>query len=164
MWYGSRGFFLLSSAGVARRRDLIRQAIRYSDWGEKFSAEYLSARLRDTIEIHTLQGPDEARENLRSLVAELDAYVEEHTVYLPIFGIDIPDAPTRTLGGVILHQASPAFLESIASGDTLTVPYLQRQTDAEVWAEVRVVGEPRHAVMRAAGRCRYHRATSHHRE
>jgi hypothetical protein len=153
MWYGSRGFFLLSPEGAALRRDLIRQAIRYSDWGEKFSAEYLGARLREIIEIHALQGPDEARESFRSLVTELDAYAEEHTVYLPIFGIDIPDAPTRTLGGIVLHQASSAFLESIASGDTFTVPYLQRQTDAEVWAEVHVIGEPKHAVVRAEEAC-----------
>lgn len=70
MWYGSRGFFLLSPEGVARRRDLVRHAVRYSDWGHKFSAEYLSGRLRDVIEIHALHGADKAREALRSLVAE----------------------------------------------------------------------------------------------
>lgn len=148
-----QGFFLLSPEGVARRRDLVRHAVRYSDWGHKFSAEYLSGRLRDVIEIHALHGADKAREALRSLVAELDAYAEEHTVFLPIFGIAIPDAPSRTLGGVVFHQASDAFLERIASGDTFTVPYLRRQTGAEVWAEVRVTAEPKHAVIRAEEGC-----------
>src|SRR5258708_5151186 len=153
MWYGSRGFFLLSPDGVTRRRDLLRCAMRWSDWGDKFSLEYLSQRLRDVIEIHALNGADEARAALRPLVAELEAYAEEHAVFLPVFGISVPDAPARTLGGIVFHQSSAEFLERIASEETFSVSYLKRHTDAEVWAEVCVVGEPTHAVRRAEEEC-----------
>src|SRR5438128_1622719 len=81
MWYGPRGFFLLSPEGVGRRRELVRHALRYADWAHKFSPEYLSERLRDVIEIHAIEGPDRARETLRSLVADLEAYAERHTVF-----------------------------------------------------------------------------------
>lgn len=153
MWYGPRGYFLLSPEGLVRRLDLIRRALRYGDWSDKFSPSYLAARLRDIIEIHALEGADAARSAFRSLVGELDAYAEQHTVFLPIFGISVPDAPARTLGGIILHQSNAAFLERLAAGDFVPVPYLTRQTDAEVWAEIRVAAEPTHAVTRAEERC-----------
>src|ERR1700686_511655 len=87
MWYGSRGFFFMSPEGVERRRDLTRQALRYENWGRKFSPDYLAGRLRDIIEIHVTEGVDRARETFRSLVEELDGYDERHTVFLPLFGI-----------------------------------------------------------------------------
>jgi hypothetical protein len=153
MWFGPRGFFLLSPKGVEGRVDLVRHALRYADWAQKFSAEYLNTRLRDIIEIHATQGADQAKHALRSLVAELEAYAEEHTVYLPIFGIAIPDAPTREFGGIVLHQATTAFLQRIAAEQSFDAPYVKRQTDAEVRAEVRVTAEPTHAVVRAEERC-----------
>jgi hypothetical protein len=124
MWYGPRGYFLLSPEGLVRRLDLIRRALRYGDWSDKFSPSYLATRLRDIIEIHALEGADTARSAFRSLVAELDAYAEKHTVFLPVFGISVPDAPFRTLGGIILHQSNVAFLERLAAGDLVPVPYI----------------------------------------
>jgi hypothetical protein len=153
MWYGPRGYFLLSPEGLVRRRDLIRQALRYGDWNEKFSAEYLAGRLRDIIEIHAISGADQARADFRLLVAELEAYTEQHKVFLPLFGIDIPDAPARSLGGIMFHQASADFLQRITSDDFITVPYLKRQTDAGVWAEIQVTAEPTYAVARAEQLC-----------
>src|SRR5580692_7406268 len=72
MWYGPRGYFQLSLEGLVRRRDIIRHALRYGDWSEKFSAEYLAGRLRDIIEIHAIRGADQARADFRLLVAELE--------------------------------------------------------------------------------------------
>ena len=69
MWYGPRGYFLLSPEGLVRRRDLIRQALRYGDWNEKFSAEYLAGRLRDIIEIHAISGADQARADFDAAIA-----------------------------------------------------------------------------------------------
>jgi len=60
MWHGSRGFFFMSPEGVQRRRDLTRQALRYGNWGRKFSPDYLAGRLRDIIEIHATEGVDRA--------------------------------------------------------------------------------------------------------
>ena len=82
----------------------------------------------------------------------MDAYDERHTVFLPLFGILIPDAPARTVGGIVVHQSGPEFLQRLASEDTVT-PYIQRQTDAEVWAEIQVEAEPGFAVARAEELC-----------
>ena len=153
MWYGSRGFFFMSPEGVQQRRDLTRQALRYGNWGSKFSPDYLAGRLRDIIEIHVTEGVDRARETFRSLVEELDGYEERHTVFLPLFGILIPDASAHTVGGVVLHQSSPEFLQRLTSEDTVTTAYIQRQTDAEVWAEILVAAEPGFAVARAEELC-----------
>ena len=153
MWYGSRGFFFISQEGVQRRRDLIRQALQCGNWGSKFSPDYLAGRLRDMIEIFATEGVDKAREAFRSLVAELDSYDEQHTVFLPLFGIEIPDAPARAVGGITLHRASAEFLQRISSEDTVTAAYIQRHTDAEVWAEIQVPAEPGFAVARAEELC-----------
>ena len=69
-----------------------------------------------------------------------------------MFGINVPDAPTRTLAGIVLYQAGAEFLQRL-SGDTVTVEYLKRQTDAEVWAEIHVIAEPGFAVAHAEERC-----------
>lgn len=153
MWYGSRGFFFMSPEGVQRRRDLTRQALRYGNWGRKFSPDYLAGRLRDIIEIHATEGADQAREAFRGLVAELDSYDEQHIVFVPVFGIQIPDSPSRTVGGIVMHQSSPDFLQRLASEDRVTTAYIQRQTDAEVWAEILVAAEPGYAVARAEELC-----------
>ena len=83
----------------------------------------------------------------------MDAYDERHTVFPPLFGILIPDAPARTVGGIVVHQSGPEFLQRLASEDTVTTAYIQRQTDAEVWAEIQVEAEPGFAVARAEELC-----------
>ena len=153
MWYGPRGFFLLTPEGPGRYSELVRHALRYGTWNERFSPEYVSRRLRDIIERHVTEGQENAREALRALVAQLDAYHEEHTVYVPVYGIDIPDAPTRTIGNLTLHQSTNAFLDTITDKDSFDRSYVQRHTDAHVWAEVRVIAEPTHAVTRAEEQC-----------
>ena len=153
MWYGPRGFFLLTPEGPGRYSELVRHALRHGTWNERFSPEYVSRRLRDIIERHVTEGQENAREALRALVAQLDAYHEEHTVYVPVYGIDIPDAPTRTIGNLTLHQSTNAFLDTITDKDSFDRSYVQRHTDAHVWAEVRVIAEPTHAVTRAEEQC-----------
>jgi hypothetical protein len=153
MWYGPRGFFFFKPEGPGRHAEMVRQALRYGTWSERFSPDYISRRLRDIVERFATEGEESAREGLRCLVSELDAYQEEHTVYVPLYGIEIADAPARTIGNVSLHQSTNEFLEGIAKNTFFDTSYVKRQTTAMAWAEVSVIAEPTHAIIRAEEQC-----------
>jgi hypothetical protein len=151
MWYGPRGFFILPSEPNREYHQFITDILRHSDWEQKFSRQYLNARLRPVLEEYNLAGEAAARVALQSLVDHLAAFSEAHTVYLPLLGVTMDDAPRRELGGIILHRATDDFLKSITTPETKA--YIKRQTETFVWTEITIIAEPHRAATRAEEAC-----------
>lgn len=151
MWYGPRGFFILPPETTREYHQFITDMLRHSDWEQKFSRQYLNTRLRPVLEDYNLAGQAAARATLHALVNHLAAFNEAHTVYLPLLGVTLDDAPKRELGGIILHRATDDFLKSITTHDT--TDYIRRQTETFAWAEASIIAEPHRAASRAEEAC-----------
>jgi hypothetical protein len=121
MWFGPQGFFLLPPAATAEYQQLITDILRESDWEQKFSRQYLSNRLRPVLENYHLAGEAAARDAMTTLTADLAAFDEAHTVYLPLLGVTLDDAPRREIAGIILHRATDEFLKSITTRKPRTI-------------------------------------------
>jgi len=151
MWWGPRGAFILPPEATKEYHQLVTEILRESDWEQRFSREYLSNRLRPVVEDYVLSDETAVRVGLRDLVDHLTAFDEAHTVYLPLLGVTLDDAPRRQFAGITLHRATDDFLKGIAEPET--VDYIKRQTETFAWAEVTIVAEPHRAASRAEEAC-----------
>jgi len=151
MWYGPRGFFLLRPEAAIPYQQFVTDVLREADWDQKFSREYLRSQLRPLLEEFILTGEPSAKTGLQALFDHLSAFNDAQTVYLPILGLNLDDAPRRDIAGVVLHRATDEFLNTIVIPDTLD--YIKRQTETRVWAEVTIIAETHRAATRAEERC-----------
>jgi hypothetical protein len=168
--YKGVGFGLLDEF-VDEYEGLIRFLLAQGTWGEKFSEKYMELALRKLIVAvlgEAAEGGDlnrAASKQVEALVAELDAYSEEHICYVPVVGLSV--AKEAAFGRVVLKTLSSSDVEEI--GDAVESVIMSTQHTEEekpqlaemqraiignhlegvVCAEFRVIAEPNRARERA---------------
>ncbi len=147
--------------------EISRELLQKERWIEKFSEKYIDEQINKIIiKIIRDENSEKALEYFDQLVTEVEQYSKEHIVYVPLFGIELPNDPVK-IGNITLKRMNDTEvegllekLESIVLGTEGTTESKQKNFEFQrddineyikdkVCAEFKVVAEPGRSLERA---------------
>ncbi len=153
MWMSAGQFFSLPPAGIVECGAIIRDLLKTPGWAGRFSPAYIQQRVKPLLQSVFQDGEFGAGAAFEQIVAELDAFADRHTVFLPITGVELEECDNWQRGPITLHRTTEAFLQAFCIGKGPDIAYIQRNSEARVWAECSFVAEPKRAQTLAVELC-----------
>ena len=80
-------------------------------------------------------------------------FSDRQTVFLPITGIELDGCDSWQRGPITLHRTTDAFLQTFGAGKVADIGYIQKSSEARVWAECSFVAEPKRSQILAVELC-----------
>jgi hypothetical protein len=153
MWMSAGQFFSLPHAGTVEYGAIIRDLLKTPGWAGRFSPAYIQQRVKQLLQSVFQDGEFGVGAAFKQIVAELDAFADRHTVFLPITGVELEECDNWQRGPITLHRTTEAFLQTFCVGKGPDIAYVQRNSEARVWAESSFVAEAKRAQTLAVELC-----------
>lgn len=100
---GDSGFALVDEA-VDLKGELTKEILKNREWNRKFSEKHINRCLEDLLgKVLKEEDTAQARQSILSFFTHLDDFSTEHTVYVPLSGIQV-SVESLSIGNIILKR------------------------------------------------------------